>query len=302
MTPPKVFIIILQYNNSKDTIFCLESVLKINYPDFRIIVIDNASDGEHLENIRSFIKSQPAVSGRLFLALNMENTGYAGGNNLGIKHALKMGADFIFVLNNDTLVQPDILQKLMPRMEFDEEIGIISPAMKENNLRTYGGKIEWLRTELKHNLKSPPGSFYYFLDRLSYIPGAAILIRKKVFEKVGLMDERYFLYFEDADYSLKIRKAGFKLAIMPNVDVTHKVSATTKKLGSPLILRYHTRNALIFNSLRAPFIYKIMIPIWSLFIIIKQLLKLAFRIKPQESAEILNGVLDFYKDKNGKIQ
>src|SRR3989338_11608593 len=110
MTHTKIFIIILQYNNSKDTIFCLESVLKINYPDFRIIVIDNASDGEHLENIRSFIKSQPAVSGRLFLALNMENTGYAGGNNLGIKHALKMGADFIFVLNNDTLVQPDILQ------------------------------------------------------------------------------------------------------------------------------------------------------------------------------------------------
>ncbi len=290
MTTPRVFIIILQYNNSQDTIWCLNSVKELDYPVFETVVIDNGSHQEHLNNIKNFIIGQAGMK----LLENKENLGYGGGNNTGINYALKNKADYVFILNNDAVILPDMLKKLVPPMESSENIGILGPAIREEGRIVWGGAVKWLKPQLKHREKIPKQSKIY-------IPGAAMLIRKEVFKKIGLLDERYFLYFEDADYSVKAKKAGYKLAIIPETVITHKVSSSAKKLGSPLILRYHIRNSLMFNSLRAPIAYRFFVPLWSLHIMAKQLIKLAFRINVQESKEILEGVLDFYKGKTGKI-
>ena len=129
-----------------------------------------------------------------------------------------------------------------------------------------------------------------------------MLVKKEVFEKIGLLPNEYFLYFEDADFCLRAQMAGFKIKIAKDAKISHKVSSSTSKLGSSLLLRYHFRNALYFNKKYSPLWVKILLWPWSLWIIGKQILKLLIRYKTQESEAILYGVLDFYRNHTGQIQ
>lgn len=128
-----------------------------------------------------------------------------------------------------------------------------------------------------------------------------MLIKREVLEKIGLFDERYFLYFEDADYCLRAQKAGYKLKIVPEELIHHKQSSSTSSLGAPILLHYHYRNAHLFNCKNGPFWVKFSLPFWSFFIIIKQLTKIILRHNVEISKAILAGVLDFYKGRFGKI-
>lgn len=299
MTPPLVSIIILQYNNSQDTIGCLNSVGKLTFSNYKIIVVDNASTPEHLNNIKTYFENQWTETKTYELILSGSNLGYSGGNNLGIKHALEKGTDYILVLNADTTIEKDALTKLVEVGESNPKIGILGPAIDEGDKKVYGGKIAWLKTELKHNPGSASG---YWLPTVSYIIGAAMLIKKEVLEKKGLLDKRYFLYFEDADYCIRARKAGYELALVPNALVAHAISASTSQLGSALLLRYHFRNAHLFNLKNGPWYIKLSLPFWSFFIIIKQLIK--FFLRPAEekiSEAIMAGVGDFYIGRFGQI-
>lgn len=290
----KISIIILQYNNSQDTIKCLESVKELNYPAFEIIVVDNNSQPEHFNNVRLFIESQPANTSRFTLHASHSNLGYAGGNNVGIRQALENGADYVLILNPDTTVEPGLLTKLVGAGEKDEKVGLAAPAIDEGSHITYGGRVDWLKPELTHLVTYDVAS--------EYLPGACLLIKRSVIEKIGLLDESYFLYFEDADYCMRARQAGFALKLVPEVLVRHRVSASAKQLGAPFLLRYHFRNALYFNWRHAPAGYKILLPFWSFFIMIKQLVKIAFLPNKRKiSKAILAGVLDFHLDNFGKI-
>lgn len=296
MSPFKVSIVILQYNNSVDTIRCLYSVFNAQYHNLEaveIIVVDNASEPEHLQNIRDYMKSQPSQYKVAFLK-NSFNLGYSGGNNTGIKYALENGAEYVFILNNDATIEKDTLENLIRAGESDFQIGILSPQIIEGDQTTYGGEVNWLKAELKHikDPKKDPG----------YIPGTAMLVRRNVFEKIGLFDTRYFLYFEDADYSMRAKKAGYKLAVIPRSTISHKTSTTTKKLGAPLLLRYHMRNSLLFNLVHTPSSYKTALHIWALWVSTKQVIKILLRIRPQHSKAVLFGITDFYKERWGEIK
>ena len=128
-----------------------------------------------------------------------------------------------------------------------------------------------------------------------------MLVHKDVFEKIGLLDEKYFLYFEDADFSYRAQKSGFKFKILDGIKVSHQPSTTTKKLGAPVLLRYHYRNALYFNLKNGPWYTKLLVWPWSWFVILKELFKIGIGEKEPESRAILKGVFDFYKNKFGKI-
>ncbi|MBI2057750.1 MAG: glycosyltransferase family 2 protein [Candidatus Yanofskybacteria bacterium] len=313
--PPLVFIVILQYNNSQDTLECLESLKelypvkspdggtaeqlfdRVNYPNHKVVVVDNASQEAEVNNIKEYARSQVGVE----LLENKENLGYAGGNNVGIKYALENGADYVFVLNNDTKVEKDALRKLVAAAEADAEIGIVGPAIKEGEKTAYFGKISWLKPELKHSYH-PPLSTRFHLVLGEYVPGAAMLIKKELLEKIEGFDEIYFLYFEDADFSIRAQLAGYKLKVVPEAVINHKVSASTKHLGSPLILRYHMRNSLTFNSLNAPWTVKPFLIFWAGYIVLKNLVKMfVMPAKAQAADAIIEGVLDFYKNKFGAI-
>ena len=302
MNKPKVTIIVLQYNNSQDTIRCLNSVKELDYPDYTTTVVDNASDVKDFNNIRFFVESLQNT--RFDLISSDKNLGYAGGNNLGVKQALENSADYIFILNPDTTVEQNALTELIEAVKSNPKIGIIGLAIDEGNHTIYGGKIEWLKPELTH-INKIHGNFYTTvlkLPRENYIPGACMLIKRDVVKKIGLLDERYLLYFEDADYCVRARNAGYELAITPEIIAKHSVSASTSNLGSALLLRYHFRNAHLFNFKNGPIWVKLVLPFWSVFIIIKQLVKIVFvRSKREISKAILAGVVDFYNNHFGKI-
>lgn len=299
MPPPRVFIIILQYNNSQDTIGCLNSVKELDYTNYEVIIVDNGSEVKYIEALKDIASSLDLRCPKIKIITLDSNLGYSGGNNVGIKYALEHGADYVFILNPDTTVEKTVLSKLTERAESDPAIGIIGPAIVEGNKIVFGGKIEWLKPKLSHLLVEPLSGISSSTNK--YVIGAAMLIKREVIEKIGLLDECYFLYFEDTDYCLRASKAGFKLAVVPEATVRHQPSSSTKMLGAPLLLRYHYRNAHLFNWKNSPFWVKIILPFWSIFIIIKQLIKILFGREPEISKSILAGVLDFYKGRFGQI-
>lgn len=261
--------------------------------------MDNASAIQHLNNIRLFIESQEKAGERRFkLIVNDSNLGYAGGNNIGIQYALESGADYVLILNPDTTVKNNLLTKLIGVVEKNPRAGIIGTAVDEGDRITYCGEIKWLKPELEHSTLKPKTRN---LKPDFYIPGAAMFVSKKIFEKIGMFDEKYFLYFEDADFCVRARRAGFKLTVGPDAIIHHNPSSSTSKLGMALLLRYHYRNAHLFNMKNAPFGAKILLPFWSIWIIMKQAIKLLVKKNPQVSQAILNGVADFYKGRFGKI-
>lgn len=218
---PKVFIVILNYNGKGVTENCLRSLYKINYSNFEIVVVDNNSIDGSLEDLKqkfskiSFIK-------------NEENIGFSGGNNIGIRFALERMADYVLLLNNDTEVAPGFLTKLVEVATSHLEIGIMSPVvMKQNSSQIWfsGGTIGWLTMKNKHWSEIREDLFY----SSEFISGCAMFIKKDVFQSIGLLDEDLFIYYEDADFSLRAKKAGYSLAVVPQSRVLHFEKSEEKK-------------------------------------------------------------------------
>lgn len=228
----KVSIVVLQYNKSDYTLKCLESLKAL---DADVIVIDNGSEVQHLKNVEFWIASRKISNYKLLIS--NENLGYGGGNNLGIKYALEHAADYILILNNDTVVGHDFLDTI-------PDADISGPFVH---------KIKWLFPQ-----GFPNGNIS---DKNSYINGAAMLVRREVFEKIGLLDEQYFLYFEDVDFCFRARKAGFALAKMP-AKIHHEESSSVNDLGLEKKLLLNARNARIFFSKFAPWYVRLLLPLW----------------------------------------
>lgn len=289
---PLVFVDLVVFNNSGDIISCLKSLKEQTFTRFEIVIVDNASNSTEVNHITSFINRQTSGIQKIHFIKNERNLGYSGGNNVGIKYALEHGASEILILNPDTTADTYLLEEMHNVLVSDSKVGIVGPVIDEGNRKIAGGKISWLKPELNHTEER---------SRYDFLTGACFLVKSEVFEKVGLFDERYFLYFEDADFCVRARKAGYQLVTAENALLHHKVSATTSKLGSARLLRYHYRNTHVFNMKNAPIWAFILLPFWSILIIIKQLLKLAVGRDKVISKEILLGVLDFYRGRFGKI-
>lgn len=210
---PKVFVIILNYNGKEIINKCLSSVFKIDYPSFEVVLVDNNSiDG-------SFEMAKSNFSKATFIK-NEENLGFSAGNNIGIRYALERMADYTLILNNDTEVDKDFLGKLVAVAEKDEKIGLLSPVIFDGQTKQVwfsGGIIKWLRMRTQH-LNEVKTEEYYKSD---FITGCAMLVRAKVFKEIGLFDEDYFLYWEDADLSFRAKKAGFKNVVVSSSWVYH---------------------------------------------------------------------------------
>ncbi|KKP69140.1 MAG: Glycosyl transferase family 2 [Candidatus Moranbacteria bacterium GW2011_GWE1_35_17] len=208
MNYPKVFIIILNYNGKNILKNTLESVYKINYPNYQVVVVDNASTDGSFEEAR-------LLFGKFNFIKNNYNAGFAAGNNVAIKWSLEKMADYVFLLNNDAITEKDTLLNLINEAEKDSDVGILSPIVyKESKKKIWfsGGRINWLKMRSEHvnNIK-----------KTQYITGCAMLIKKEVFKKIGLLDEKFFLYYEDADFSLRATRNKFKLKIVPSAKVFH---------------------------------------------------------------------------------
>lgn len=235
---PKVSIIILNYNGWKDTIECLESLKKITYPNYEVLVVDNASKGNDIEILEDRYKDY------IRLIQNKENLGFAGGNNVAIKEVLKEGkSQYILLLNNDTIVKENFLDELVKY--YDDKTGICAPLIlnfyHQNEIWCSGGKFNIFTGTYSNDTKKIKGP----QKETNFISGCCWLTRNDIFQKVGLLDERYFLYSEDVDFCYRLRQQGYKLKIIPSSIIFHKVSESTKNESSIRYYYFH-RSKLIF--------------------------------------------------------
>lgn len=238
---PELSIITINYNGLKDTIELIESLQAHASLAYEIIVIDNAS------KINEAILLQNKYP-HIITIRSEKNLGFSGGNNLGIS---KAKGKYIFLLNNDTIIEEDTFLYLIKRLESNPLIGAISPKIKfafpPRNIQ-FAGYIPLSEITLRNDLigfgEADNGQFDT-PSRTPYCHGAAMMIKKEVIEKVGTMPEIYFLYYEELDWSTHIEKAGYELWYEPRCTVYHKESQST---GQQSYLRtfYITRNRLLY--------------------------------------------------------
>ena len=294
----KVSIILLNWNNWNETKECLESLRNVDYPNFEVLVVDNGSNEGERKELRRF----KVYDLRFKILWNANNLGFAGGNNVGIKYALEYGADYVMLLNNDAIAAPDFLTELVKAAASDSSLGILGSRIYKygtDEVVFDGGKINLWLTKGEHVTSYELRVTSYGI--VDYITGAAMLIKKEVVEKIGLMREEYFLYYEDVDWCIRARRAGYKCMLVPTSKVWHKVSATNKE-GSPSYIYYHTRNAFLLARFNGNKLQKIAAYISGVWILLKQAIKL-FLMPSRRlwATSMTRGVLDFYRGKYGKI-
>ena len=222
----RVAIIVLNWNGKSLTLECLDSLQVLDYPSAEIMVVDNASTDGSVEAIRE------RYGDNITVIANESNLGFSQGNNVGIERALRDGADFILLLNNDTVVDPQLVTHLVDPLIAEPKIGISGPKIyyydPPDQIWFAGGEVFLGRGITRHVgiRETDTGQFDRRADT-DYITGCALMAGRAVFEKVGLLDPSYRAYFEDTDFCMRARRAGFRIVYVPEGKVWHKVSAST---------------------------------------------------------------------------
>ena len=241
---PKIIAVTINWNGYKDTIELIESFKKVTYSNLEIIVIDNNSLTDEVEKLKSSLGNSVQI-----IILN-ENIGFTGGNNIGIVAALNQNADYILTINNDTTVEPNFLENLLQEFKNSKQIGIVAPQInyffEPNRVWSAGGRISKFRASGFANSDKLESQLSKIDREVEFVSGCCMLIKKEVFEDVGLFDENFFLYLEDTDLCYRVNKAGHKIIVTPKSKIFHKVKMSTKVNHSTLPLYYTTRNRLYF--------------------------------------------------------
>lgn len=221
---PKITIILLNYNGWQDTLDCLDSLDSIKQPHCSTIVVDNASPMRPRDMETEVIRR----AGHFIQAPC--NGGFAYGNNFGIRWALDQGANYILLLNNDTEVKPDFLGKMLERMEQKPDVGVLGSRIlyydEPDKVWFNGARINWWKGTGVHYDVGKLSSEVDYREANEYITGCVLLVRAKVFKTVGLLDESYFMYFEDVVFSQAVIRAGYCIDYAPDAVVYHKVGAS----------------------------------------------------------------------------
>ncbi len=218
---PKVSIIVLNWNNYKDTKKCLISFKKIDYPNYDVIVVDNGSVDGSGKKLKEIFPSYSFI-------LNKENLGYTGGNNLGIKRAIDEGADYVLMLNNDTkVINPNFLYKIVGQMSEELSVGIIGPKVFDSDrivqetILFAPTLLNLIRESLFFKIHRKIKKNYNVAQCVEVVSGVCWLIRREVIKTIGLLDEDYFMYVEEQDYCYRAEKAGWKIMYYPVESVIH---------------------------------------------------------------------------------
>lgn len=244
---PRVFAILLNYQNPHDTLRCMTSLRKTTTRNVHPLIVDNASGNGDVSYLAD--RLGPAVP----ILESESNRGYAAGNNIGIRHALERDADYIWILNPDTEVEMDTLEGLMTTMALRPDAGFVGSLnlfgdSEPPRIQFAGGYINWAggaSVEISGRgkpLSSLPVRDAYEVD---YVAGTSMLVRRRVFEEVGLLPEHYFLYFEETDLQLTASEYGWKSVVNPLARVWHYQGSTTH-LPAPYYVYYYIRGRFLF--------------------------------------------------------
>ncbi len=296
-----VYIIILHYSNLKDTLACIDSCLKLKTGNFnlKIILVDN-NPGVDLKG-----KIAKKILQKIEIIVNKKNYGFAQGNNIGIKRAMEKRADYLLILNNDTVVDKNLLIQLFKVLEKNQHINIVSPKIyfapgyefhkeryndqeKGKVIWYAGGHIDWNNIYASHlGVNEVDRGQYDRLKLTDFATGCCMLVKKEVFSKTGFFNQKYFLYWEDVAFCQKAKQAGFSSYYCPQGFIYHK-NAVSSSVGSELQDYYQTRNRLLFGWHYAGLRVKLNL--------VKQSLLRLFKGRKWEK----RGIVDFYRANFGK--
>jgi GT2 family glycosyltransferase len=259
---PQVNVIILNWNNYEDTKKCLESLQKATYSNLSVTVVDNGSaDGSGKRLQTEFPDIQ--------FIFNEKNLGFARGCNVGIRAALRdEDCAYVLLLNNDSVFTPDFLEKAVEIAEADRQVGLVggkvlqSPETKK--IWYAGGHINLWRGQAVTRHGQIDFGQYDKPEEVGFVTGGLMLIRREVLEKVGLLPEEYFFGVEEYDYSLSVKKAGYKLYYVPDFLVYHRGDGSHWNYDPKYVYNYY-RNKLI---LQEKFLPKGLFPMWKLAFVI----------------------------------
>lgn len=238
----RITVVVLNWNGCAETLECLASLQKQTLRT-TILVVDNGSTDGSPDVVRTTFPSVTVLE-------TGANLGYAGGNNVGIRHALASSADFIFVLNNDITLEPDCIEVLAQELKTNPDIDAAAPksvfSNDPNMIYFAGGQVsaDGHTHHIGYGDVNKPE--YDVAAPTEWITGCALFARRETFERVGLFDERFFLLFEDSDWSLRARRAGCRLHYLPAARVRHAGSASFGGKRTPLYQYYRTRNSLLW--------------------------------------------------------
>ncbi len=250
MPPPLVRVVVLTWNGRDDTLACVESILALTYPRFRLLVVDNAS----ADGTEAALRQQHGAA--LDYVRNESNLLYAGGMNVGLEWALREHSDFVLLLNNDTVLDPALLTALVARAATDPRIAAVGPKIyyhaSRERLWFAGGELPLWRGWPRHRgLREIDRGQHDRSRDVDYLTGCALLLRTTVLPDVGLLDPGFTMYAEDADWCLRARARGYRLVYEPAARMWHKVSASAgarslykirrRWSSQVLLLRRHAR-------------------------------------------------------------
>lgn len=296
----KIVAITVNYSREESTKNLLKTLDLSNNDGFilEIIVVDNGPKS-------NFKLTEKYITNVTVIAPGT-NTGFAGGNNLGIKQALKKNANFIVLINDDTIVDKNMIKNLYDVMQSDKKIGIASPKIyfakgHEFHVDRYGeedlGKVIWFAggyNDWKHAKSVHRGvdevdvGQYNTVEKIDFATGCCMIIRTEVVNKVGLFDEKYFLYYEDGDLDMRVKKAGYDITYVPSAIIYHENASSSGGAGNKLHDYFLTRNQMLFGMKYAPLRTKI------------SLIRQSFRLLVSGRKEQRLGIKDYYLRRFGK--
>jgi GT2 family glycosyltransferase/glycosyltransferase involved in cell wall biosynthesis len=242
--PPLVCIVVVNWNAAEDTLSCLESLRRVDYPSFEVVVVDNGSTDDSATVIR---RQHPEVT----VLEAGRNLGFTGGSNLALRWALERGADYALLLNNDTDVSAGFLTLIVGAAESDPRIAIASPLIlyhdRPDTIWSAGGRIDWRHgSAAMIGLNEPDAGQFGGAPRdVDFVTGCALLVKAEVMRRVGLLDERFFMYYEDTEWCVRAQRAGYCTVVVPQARIWHKISPVARE-ASPRVHYLMTRNRLLF--------------------------------------------------------
>lgn len=291
---PLVYIVVVNWNQPQLTTDCLRSLRTLVYPNYRVLVVDNGSQDDSAEKLRA------EFGDWIDVIANETNLGFAGGNNAGIRYALQQAADYVLLLNNDTLVHDlNLLSTLVTVFCDNDRIGLACPTIwyadRSEQPWYAGARFSMWRGGGSHLQRPPTGN--QAVDT-GYATGCCVMASRCFIEEVGLLDEAFFLYQEDVDWSIRAKRAEFRVVHVPDAHLVHRVSASTKALSgqgtySPSTVYYKSRNRILLVRKHGNLCQKYFV--WPAFDLVDVLIHAVAYLslgRPQKLKAMLNGIRD----------
>jgi GT2 family glycosyltransferase len=246
---PSVAIILVNWNGYDLTKSCVKSLNHLTYTNFSVILVDNGSEDKSVERLKNEFPD-------LTYLQNKENLGFTGGNNIGILYALEKNFGYVLLLNNDTVAEPEFLEPMVAFLEKNPTYGAAQPKIlfegKRNTIwNAGGGYFKWLEMTWSVGIGEKDNGQFDREKDTPWITGCCFLVKTSCIRQTGLLDNGYFAYYEDVDWSFRMKKNGFRLRYIPTSVVYHVVGAssiskqnTKEGVVSPIVHFYRIRNHL----------------------------------------------------------